>query len=210
MLRLFRSSTLSIEAADDGHASGVLMGENGNDNCRVGFLEVSGIKRGVAEAMQQMCWPRQVLYNFASWNGCTTNPRRGKCTLASMRAGVSSSRGLMTTSSGDRSTSHPIVGLLSRPSVGSPNYKGLYLQTYSSRPVSSGTTLTFTPDTSPIFLSRSKCGLAGVGSNSDLHFSGLYSLNCCIAAPVSAALVSDEGRLAKYSFIDTYHLNRAG
>jgi hypothetical protein len=68
---------------------------------------------------------RQVLYNFASRNGSTTNPRRGKCTLASMRAGVSSSRGLITTSSGDRSTSHPIVGLLLCLSVRSPDYKGV-------------------------------------------------------------------------------------
>jgi hypothetical protein len=142
--------------------------------------------------------PRQVLYNFAFWNGCTTKPRRGKCTLTSKRAGVSSSRGLMTTSSGDRSTSHPIVGLLLCLSVHtSTELQGLLLQTYSSRPVSSGATLTFTPGTSPVFLSRSKCGLAGVGSTNDLHFSGLYSFSCCIAAPASEALVSVEGRLAK-------------
>lgn len=55
--------------------------------------------------------PKRWLYNFASRNGCTTNPSRGKCTLTSTSAGISGSRGLITTSSGVRSTSHPTVGL---------------------------------------------------------------------------------------------------
>ena len=73
-------------------------------------------------------WMELEFYNFASRTGSTTNPSLGKCTRTSTSAGVSSSSGLMTTSSGDRSTSQPIVGLSSFSSAHPhPQFQNVHL-----------------------------------------------------------------------------------
>jgi hypothetical protein len=48
---------------------------------------------------------------FACFTGRTTKPSRGKCIRVSTVGGVSSGCALITTSSGDRATRDPIVGL---------------------------------------------------------------------------------------------------